>query len=382
MRRALLLLAAVTLVATPLAAQKPDSASYVTRLGRDTLALERFVVRADRLDAEVVLRSPRTRYGRYTLRFDAAGRMTSYEAAVWDGPWAQGAPETRETVRRRGNEFDYERTGGRAFSITLVSDTPLLPFIDMVHWPFELMLRREYRTLDGETSQALFSGGRVLPFGLIRRGPNRFGVRHPTRGTMDVTTDDQGRLLGLDARETTRALTVQRSSWIELRPLAEDFAARDAAGGGLGALSGRGEEEATVHGAHITVDYGTPRKRGRKIFGGLLDWGTLWRTGANRATHFATDRDLTLGTLEVPAGTYTLFTIPEPDGGVLIVNTETGQTGTAYAEELDLGRVPMAHTTGDEVVETFTIRVRELDEGGVLELLWDRDVFSVPFRVR
>ncbi len=62
----------------------------------------------------------------------------------------------------------------------------------------------------------------------------------------------------------------------------------------------------------------------------LVPWGALWRTGANRATHFTTDRTLQLRDLTVPAGTYTLYTIPEPDGGPLIVNRQTGEGGTTY----------------------------------------------------
>jgi len=84
----------------------------------------------------------------------------------------------------------------------------------------------------------------------------------------------------------------------------------------------------------------------------------------------------------VPAGDYTLFSIPGEDRGILIVNRQTGQTGTAYQEELDLGRAPMRRDTLDDPVETFTIGVRDTDDGGVLELLWDRTAYRVPFRVR
>lgn len=382
MRRSGLLPLLALLLPTTGQAQQADSASFVTLLGVDTLAAERFVVTPGRVDAETVLRSPRTMVGRYTLEMDAQGQLTRYEGAVWEGGSGDGEPVMRETVVRQGDGFAYERTGSRAGSGTFTADAPVYPFIDMIHWPFELMLKRAHGMPRGEIAQPLFSGGRVLPFVVINEGGNRFGVRHPTRGTMDVTTDATGRMVSLDAGRTTRALTVSRGSWMDLPAVARSFAARDGRGRAFGALSGRGEEDATVRGAHITVDYGTPQKRGRDIFGGLLKWGAVWRTGANAATHFTTDRDLVMGDLVVPAGTYTLFTVPQEDGGTLMINKRTGINGQQYDPDEDLGHVPMSRTVGDDVVEVFTIRVRETGEGGVLELLWDRDVFSIPFQVR
>ena len=368
---------------TPANAQQADSAAFVTLLGEDTLAVERFVWTPAGIEAETLLRSPTTRVGRYMLEMDADGQLVRYEGRVWAGGSFAGEPATTESAVREGDAFAYERIGGRAASGTFESEVPVYPFIDMIHWPFELMLRRAHAMgTPGEIAQPLFSGSRVQPFVVIDQGANnQFGVRHPSRGTMSVQTDDMGRMTGLDAGETTRALTVERVAWLDLPAIAQRFAAADEGGSPFGALSGRGEELATVHGAQISVDYGTPQKRGRVIFGGLLEWGALWRTGANSATHFTTSGDLAIGDLHVPAGTYTFFTRPQPDGGTLMINTRTNINGQQYDADADLGRVAMTHTMGDEVVEVFTIRVRETAEGGVIELMWDRDIFSVPFRV-
>ena len=148
------------------------------------------------------------------------------------------------------------------------------------------------------------------------------------------------------------------------------------------AKSGRDEVTAEIKGATISVDYGRPSKRERVIFGGLVPWGEVWRTGANKATHLETDRTLTFATLVVPPGEYTLYTIPEPDGGVLIFNRETGQSGTEYHPDQDLGRVEMAISTLPESVETFTMQVEETPTGGEIKLLWDTTAFTIPFTVQ
>jgi hypothetical protein len=158
------------------------------------------------------------------------------------------------------------------------------------------------------------------------------------------------------------------------------LAARYAASG-LGSLSPRDTVRAAVGGARLHVDYSRPSKRGRQVFGGLVPWDEVWRTGANRATHLTTDRALRVGDVTIPAGTYTLFTIPSRAGWTLIVNRQTGQGGLDYDASQDLARVPMRVETLPEVVERFTIAIEPEGAGGVLSLVWDRTAASVAFRV-
>ena len=101
--------------------------------------------------------------------------------------------------------------------------------------------------------------------------------------------------------------------------------------------------EARLAGKSLTIRYNRPSMRGRTIMGGLVPYGKVWRTGANPATSFTTEADLTVGTLHVPAGSYTLYTLPAAPGTpwMLIVNKQTGQWGTEYDQAQDLGRTPM-----------------------------------------
>ena len=190
--------------------------------------------------------------------------------------------------------------------------------------------------------------------------------------------DDQGRILTLDGTGSTRAYDLERVPYGQLDPgdMRAQFAERP-----LGALSGRGQIDDTVAGVHFTGHYGTPMRRGRDIFGGLLAYGVWWRTGANQATHFSLDGDITIDGEVIPAGDYTLSSIPEEDGGTLIINTRTGQGGQSYDESLDQARVQLRRDSLDETVEAFEIRVVEADGGGRIELRWDDTVYWVPFTV-
>ena len=123
----------------------------------------------------------------------------------------------------------------------------------------------------------------------------------------------------------------------------------------------------------VTIDYCAPSMRGRKIFGGLVPFDHWWRTGANSATTLKTDINLKIGNLGVPAGTYTLYTIPEQSGWTLIVNKQTGQWGTKYDETQDLGRVKMTEgVMPSSPIETFQIKFEHTkDLKTELHLLWE-----------
>jgi hypothetical protein len=105
--------------------------------------------------------------------------------------------------------------------------------------------------------------------------------------------------------------------------------------------------ETTLDGAKITIHYNSPAMRGRKIMGDLVPYGQVWRTGANPATSFVTAANLKIGTLNVPAGHYTLYTLPAAPGTpwLLILSKKTGEWGIPYPAGDDLGRTPMQHDT-------------------------------------
>src|SRR5258708_17281124 len=117
-----------------------------------------------------------------------------------------------------------------------------------------------------------------------------------------------------------------------------------------------GTAEVTLKQKRITVDYSRPSLKGRKAVGGqLVPYGQVWRTGANEATALTTEADLNVGGVNVPAGKYTLYTLPSEGTWKLIISKQTGQWGTIYNEDQDLARVDMQKTALEQPVEQFTI---------------------------
>ncbi len=131
-------------------------------------------------------------------------------------------------------------------------------------------------------------------------------------------------------------------------------------------------------GKSITVDYSSPRMKGRKIFGGLVPYGKVWRAGANEATTFVLDTDVTVGGKSVPAGSYTLFTVPEKDKWTLIISKKTGEWGIPYPGEADdFARVDMKISSLPAPVENFTIAFQKSGEGCALQMDWETTRASV-----
>src|SRR6202171_3126221 len=131
-------------------------------------------------------------------------------------------------------------------------------------------------------------------------------------------------------------------------------------------------------GKSITVDYSSPRAKGRKIFGGLVPYGEVWRAGANEATTFVTTTDLMVGSSHVPAGSYTIFAIPNKDKWSLVISKKTGEWGTAYpGTDSELLRVDMIISKLPAPVENFTIAFDKNGPVCTMRMDWETTRASV-----
>jgi hypothetical protein len=131
-------------------------------------------------------------------------------------------------------------------------------------------------------------------------------------------------------------------------------------------------------GKSIQTKYSSPRMKGRKIYGDLVPSGQVWRTGANEATTFVTSADVTVGGKAVPAGSYTIFTVPTADKWTLIVNKKTGEWGIPYKYESDeLARIDMKVSKLPSPLENFTIGYAKSGSGCTLQIDWETTRASV-----
>jgi Protein of unknown function (DUF2911) len=142
-----------------------------------------------------------------------------------------------------------------------------------------------------------------------------------------------------------------------------------------------GTADVTLNGKKVTIDYSRPSLKGRHVGQELAPFGKVWRTGANEATALTTETNLDIGGTKVPAGKYTIYTLPSESGWKLIINKQTGQWGTVYDEKQDLARIDMQKSQTKAPVEQFTI---SFDKKGAdtadLVMEWETTRVTVPVK--
>jgi hypothetical protein len=358
------------------AALPGQSGQFVVRLGRDTLAIEQYTRTADRLEGEQVVRSPRTVHRLYTISFGPGGAITRFEQVTHNVSGGPGALETKATARFTGDSAVVTAPRGDSTVTLRVKTGPgALPYLGQSYALVEELTRRARAAGGDHYTTSMISLGGAEPFEVTvtARGRDSLTLMLGDIGPLHARADAGGMLLGVSGIGGTAQVTVERVQGLDFAALGKSFAPRS-----LGTLSPPDSVKASVAGAALAVRYSRPSARGRVIFGNVVPWNQVWRTGANQATVLETSADLVVAGTALPAGKYSLWTIPSPGGWKLIVNKNTGQWGTEYDAKYDLARLDMKVEPLPQPVEQFTIAIDPKDHGGVLKLEWERTRASVP----
>jgi hypothetical protein len=369
----------------------PASGGFVTQLGTDTIAIERYTRTPNRLEGDVALRSPRVRVIHYSAELDANGRMNSLTTtvrrpsmttapAVMSQTITFGARTTVETLRNGQRDTT---SGARTYEGVGV---PTIPSEPPSYGLYEQMIASN---LEGNATARLTQiggpGPQTAPLALTWRGPDSVQFSSgffPPTPWLEIAAVENGRIVGVNSMGTTIKTIAHRDDNLNFNDVLNAWMARETASGAMGPASTLDTASASINGANLEVVYSRPAKRGRVIFGNVVPWGEVWRTGANAATQLTTTRDLVIGGTTVPAGKYTLWTLPTPHGAQLIINSQTGQWGTDYDSKRDFARVNLTTTTLPTPMERFTIGIAPAGSGGVLRMAWDDRMYSIPFTVK
>lgn len=358
--------AAYTAVAGPAnaaaqAAPVPDSSGFVIRLGADTLAIERVVTYPDSVIGEFVTRAPRTTRFAYRAYLTADHDVAWYDVTHYATGFVTGQVDARMNADFQSDSAHViVQRGDSSRAMSYAAPRTAVPLLEPAFGLHQVLIAR-----------ALAARGRRLPFawvyvpdivdsGSIIVGPHDDTVRIATpTDTIRAVVDASGHVLAMTDPGGTFQATASRVPWPNLDRWAADFMARDARGKGLGNLSPRDTVRGTIGTAMLMVDYSRPAKRGRVIFGNIIPWNVVWRTGANSATTLDVDKDVMVGSTRLPAGRYTIFTIPAPTGWTLIVSRKTGEWGTEYDSTADFARIPIPSSRTSSPVERFTIAIAQ-----------------------
>ncbi|HKQ56864.1 MAG TPA: DUF2911 domain-containing protein [Candidatus Eisenbacteria bacterium] len=379
------ILATCMVLALVAPASADDTGAFVFKLGQDTTSVEQYTRTPGRLEVHQVGRAPRTLERRYVYDYGKDGVITAFSMVVTPPMTLEPNPTQTVSATFKDSARTVSQTG------TSPAQTAVAPFpkgtiavTNSSPWvSYEtLTMKLASGKADSLRTTMYLVGGQTYWLSLRKLGRDSISVINERGDQYHVKVDRAGMILGVLPVAGTQKFSVERVAKVDVDAIAASWLAREKAGAGMGTLSPRDSVVTNVAGASLWIDYGRPGKRGREVFGGIVPYGEVWRTGANAATQIRTDKALDFGGTVVPAGFYTLWTIPSPTGWKLIVNSETGQWGTAHKAEKDLFTVDMKLSALSQVVERFTISVDPAPEGGVLHLDWDTTRASAAFTVR
>lgn len=398
MKRSLVLLLAI-------AACKDDgpaeSYGFVATLGNDTVSVEQVTRSPHLLTSDEVDRFPLVRVRHTAIELADDGRVTGMVMEVRTPSGKTPAERARTVVAEftpdsvlisitdsAGVTRRNFRTGG---ALTV-------PHVSMLYSVIELEIASAMRLsaaagkprTDSIPFRQFYPDRDVGPSFVLHSGwvhptaGDSVVLRHDwLSGSGDVTIDSAGRLLTYSGMRSTYKVQVRRiTEPADIEAIGARFAAAELKAGAA-QLSVRDTARGSIGSATITIDYGRPLARGRTLLGSVINYDRIWRTGANAATQFTTTAPISIAGLAVPAGTYTLWTVPHTTGVDLIVNRQSGQWGTEYSSAQDLGTVKLTTSEVATPVEKFTISVVAEGAGrGALVLEWGTFRWRAPISAR
>ena len=377
----------VILLPLSISAQAAPTAAFITRLGKDTTAIERYTLRGNSYSIEQVTRSPITILRHTHLEMTPEGNVKEFFMMRHDIENPAGKLlGSAKLVAGAGDSATVEmRTGDSLRTRGVRLRGGLIPSLGSSFLAYEIAsMRMRAARADSMRVSLVSPAGDTTPIAVRRIARDSVLFDLPFF-SYRAQVDGEGRILGLFQ---PLGITVERVSDIDINAIAKAWLTLDKSGKAMGPLSPSDSVITKLGNANISIRYQRPRTRGREVFGTIAAWDAVWRTGANAATVLTTDRDLRIGNANVPKGSYTLFSIPSRSGTTLIISKETmrnGQplAGTEYDAAQDFARIPMKTTALSSVVEPFTIEiVPGKNNRGELRLSWDRRLMTVPIEVR
>jgi Protein of unknown function (DUF2911) len=386
-------------------APKPEQYGFLTMLGRDTISVERISRQGNTLTSDEVDRFPSVHIRHTVVDLNDDGSIRHLEMNIHTPSEPSRQRDRKVVADVAGNKVHLSKTDSTG---TVNRDFPTDGSIVVAHVPqmyslYELYFAAalKHTAESTHTSESALAAGRPVqmrqfyidrefdrfPLGQAAVNPlggGKMEIAHDwLSGTGEAMMDSAGNMLSYSGARTTYDVKVERLAMPpDVKGIADRFEAKETQAGNVKSLSVRDTIRAQIGSSILTVDYARPLSRGRTLLGDVIPYDRVWRTGANAATQFTTSSPIKLAGIQVPAGSYTLFTAPHANGVDLIVNKQTGEWGTEYNRSFDLGIAKITSETAPATVEEFTISIIPKDNRhGTLVLEWGSFRWIAPIEV-
>jgi hypothetical protein len=368
-------------------AQKPYSATLIAKMGTDTVMIETYNMVNNYLYGKAFIRIPEDYIGEFDIHFYPDGSIRTFKISAMD-PGNSSVP-----FAGKSGVFSYYQ------NMLCQSDTCYwfashldgqpnkhpAPSMDFIGGWTPILSIYEWNALRLKNS-----GKTNLPLRMINDyiGVYEINIRAAGKDSLifggpfleyaRVKTNDEGRVISIDGTGTPWNYQVTRHEPMDIDLIAKRMMKTPS----VGIPSPEVTEHFTVANSAIAIAYGKPYKRGRQIFGGIVPYDSLWRTGAGHPTVITLNDNIRIGKTAISKGKYSLYTIPQPDQWTLIFNTDTKRWPTDPYRNKDFAQVVLKVNKLKNPVEQFKIEITEARKnGGILKFIWDDVEAYTPFEV-
>lgn len=374
---------------------------FLAMLGNDTISVESVTRKGNTLTSDEVDRFPRVRVRHTVVQLNDDGSIRHLVMDIYTPSEPTNERKRKVVANVSNNKVNLSKTDSTGtVNRDFASDGSIVvAHVQQMYSLYELYFAAALK----KAAASKFAVGTPVPMRqfYIDREFDRFPLGHTTvtplgggkaeifhdwlSGIGEARMDSGYHMLSYSGARTTYKVNVSRlTSPPDVKNIADRFETQEAKTGTVRSLSVRDTTRAQIGNAIFTVGYGRPLLRGRTLLGDVIPYDRVWRTGANAATEFTTSAPIKLAGMQVPVGTYTLWTVPHTNGVDLIVNKQTGQWGTEYNGSQDLGTVRFTTESLTAPLEEFTISiVPGVDtHHGTLVMEWGSFRWTAPIELQ
>jgi hypothetical protein len=365
---------------------------FITKLGSDTVALERVVRSGNKIEGVIVRHLPANAVLKYSIVLAKDGHVESYEQGTYRADGTPNPANAQTGAAAVGLKMTFAGdtvvrevpTNGQPVIRRTAVPKGTLPAIGGSWFAYEMQVAAARK--DGKANVIGFAANATAAVSPDIRVVTRDTAEIVNQGfRIGVKTDRNGRLVHGDGSLTTQKYDVTVAKDFDVLALAAVWAAKDVAGQTAAPTNTPDSVVATVGNAHVRILYSRPAKRGRELWGKLVPFDTTWRLGADYATQLKTDADLNIGGTRVAAGTYTLWLLPSQGQSFLLVNTKLLDPrdttrrlwGTEWDPAHDIAKIPVQKHMN---LPTDEERFRMFMESGMLMMHWGNSGYGVTIK--
>ena len=361
---------------------KPVSGYLIYKLGKDTTMAGYYELKGNQFNMEVLAR-PNVSVTKLKGTLFPNGEI---ETAEGHASRLGRDPRLLANYRlyvRGDSTFVEQQQPGQPLSISRFAGRGVIA--NAIGTPFRYFLPLWVNYAPKNVGDSIITGHLTLgtnrKYIIKRIAKDQLYVGSTVTGMMTLYLDKNGMLKSIDAIGSSWNVTGSVTNRLDLKALTDYFVAQETAAGAA-AINQPDSIMAMLNNASFKIVYSRPKVRGRTIFGAVVPYDRFWRTGANAATRLVTDHTLVFGDKELPAGTYSIWTLPSQSGWTMMFNSQANIWGTEYNPAFDVLRVPMQSEQIPDLVEEFTIEVKPARGGGLFNVIWEKTKASAQFRVK